>query len=442
VVLNPESEWRPRRFGLPVGRDLGPWDPEPIDATLMLMSTSAVPVVGERVHDAEQAPTVDAVLPCPRPRPGVHSEAGVLRTALLDVGTRGQLVGDRAASAVAEVLRQRGVGVVALRDLLADLLGAAEARRALVERVVDVVGLAPLAARRVERMLLGAEPAAAAKMLLDGLPVRDFDLGRSASPRGRFLLQPLARSRSLRSAWVLVGATMLPALPPAAQPDARRAVAIATSLCRFHPTLRALRPIRYLHDPALRRSDTQVDGDDVLLAPDGSLLVGIGHRTTAHGARQLARTLLDIGAVSRVTVLTLSPGARFDRLDDLLVPVDRDLTIVHPAAFAGDLPTWTLSGGRDGAPLRVVAGGPFREVAGALLGRAVTLTDIAGAAGPEHFLPLEPGTLLTTVPASDPTVRLLEQLGLEVLSVPGASGPVGGVRRMVQPLSRDPVRVD
>lgn len=442
MVLNPESEWRPRRSGLPRGRDLGPWDPEPIDTTVLLMTTSAVPVVGERLHDIEQTAATGAPQPCPRPSPGVHSEAGVLRTALLDVGTRGQLAGDHASAAVAEVLRQRGVGVVGLRDLLADLLGAAEARRVLIERVVDVVGLAPVAARRLERMLLDAEPAAAAKMLLDGLPVRDFDLGRSASPRGRFLLEPLARSRSLRSAWILVGATMLPALPPAAQPDARRAVAIATSLCRFHPALRALRPIRYLRDPALRRSDAQVDGDDVLLAPDGSLLVGIGHRTTAHGARQLARTLLDVGAVSRVVVLTLPRGARFDRLDDLLVPVDRDLTIVHPAAFVGDLPTWTLSGGRDGAPLRAEAGRPFREGADTLLGRMVTLHDLPGAAGPEHFVPLEPGAVLTTVPISDPTVRLLEQLGVEVLSVPDASGPAGGVRRIVQPLTRDAVRVD
>jgi arginine deiminase len=376
--------------------------------------------------------------------PGVHSEAGVLRSAIVDIRMRGSIAGDHAAESVAEALLERGVAVLGQRDLLADLLNGTAFRRVLVERVVAAAALSPSAARRVQRILLHVEPVIAARAILDGLPARDWDIERPASPRDRFLLPPLPRFRSLRSSSVLVGRLALPALPSSALPEARRAVTVTALLVRLHPALSSLQPVRYVHDPDLRRSAAQIDGDDVLLTADGALLVGIGHRTTAHGARQLARTLLEMGAVRRVVVVTLPRDARLERLDRLIGLMDVGLAVVHPAALSEDLATWTLELDEpDGDRLVAGAPRPFREVLGQVVGvdgvPPLVLPATPGSAGPTDYVPLEPGAVLSSAPEDDPATRVLAQAGLEVVPVPGAAGPVGGIRRLLMPVLRDPV---
>jgi hypothetical protein len=63
-----------------------------------------------------------------------------------------------------------------------------------------------------------------------------------------------------------------------------------------------------------------------------------------------------------------------------------------------------------------------------------------GSAGPTDFVPFEPGAVLSSAPEDDPATLVLVRAGLEVVPVPGAAGPVGGIRRLLQPVLRDPLR--
>ncbi|MGN6445976.1 arginine deiminase family protein [Amnibacterium sp.] len=385
--------------------------------------THPLTATAERAHGAETPA-------------GVRSEAGALRTALVDVSLRdgGR---DRCATAVARALGDRGVTVLGLPDLLADAVRATAVRRVLIEQVLATAALAPAVARRAARILAHLDPAAAARALEDGLPARDWDPTRAASPRTRFLLEPMPAARSLRSTAIVVGDAVLPALPPAAMPEARRAVAIVSLLGRVHPALASLRSLRYAADPGLRRSAAQVSGDDVLLAADGSLLVGIGFRTTAHGARQLARTVLDAGLVRHVVVAALPKGARVDRLDRLIGLVGTGLAAVHPSAFDDDVTTWTLEADpRDDGALASGAPQPLRDVLERLT-HGARLLELPPDAAPAEYLPVRPGVVLASAPEGVRATALLERAGVEVVPVPDAAGPAGGLRRLVQPVQRD-----
>jgi arginine deiminase len=228
-------------------------------------------------------------------------------------------------------------------------------------------------------------------------------------------------------------------------PDARRAVALAATVQRMHPALLALRPTRYAPDRGLRRSAAQLDGDDVLLAADGSVVVGIGHRTSAHGARQLARTVLERCDVARVIVVRLPLDPRLDRLDRIIGLVDVGTALVHPSVYDDDRVSWSLDG-IDPDTGELISGPPraFRTVLDAVLGpdaaAPVVLPDLPRVAGPADYLPLEPGAVLTDAPPDDPTSARLERAGVEVVPVPDTAGPVGGLRRLVRPVSRDALR--
>ncbi|GAA2753964.1 arginine deiminase [Amnibacterium kyonggiense] len=368
---------------------------------------------------------------------GVHSEIGVLRAAMLDTAVRHPALGERSVDALAAALHDRGIRVLGLRDLLVDLLGSLDARRGLVSAVVDAAATTPVAARRLRRLLLDLEPEAAVRALQAGLPARDWDRVHSPSDRDRFLLPPLPTARSLRSTAVVAGRRILPALPGPGQTEARRSVALTSTIQRLHPALLSLRPIRYRADPDLRRSAAQLDGDDVLLVDD-AVVVGIGHRSSAHGARQLARTLLELDVVRAVVVVTLPRDPLLDRLDRVVGVVDDGVAVVHAAAVRDDLRTWTLRLDPHG---RLTAADPvaFRDVLGPVLGigRPIVLT---GGVGPADLLPLEPGALLTSAGPDDPAVRMLRRRDVEVCRIEGAMSPAGGIRRLVQPVQRDRVR--
>src|SRR5579875_326389 len=138
------------------------------------------------------------LIPFVEPPMGAHSEAGVLRTVIADAGRGG---GDP----VIDALKARGVRVLQLVDLLADVLTVPGARGPLLARQPSLEAASPAVARRMLSVLEDAPPASAARMLLDGIPARDRDRDARNPDRARYLLSPLPPSRSMRQPVLAVG---------------------------------------------------------------------------------------------------------------------------------------------------------------------------------------------------------------------------------------------
>lgn len=400
-----------------------------------MTSTTSFSLVERRVTGSGS----EALVPAVPPRMGVHSEAGVLRTVVLD----GRLA--TTTPALGEALAARGIRVLMLDGLLADVLSVGSVLQIMAERVSTLEAASPVARRRIRSALLRADPDEAAHLVLHGIPASDRDRDPRSPERARYLLPPLPDARSLRQSLVAVTPRPLVALHSAR--EARRSIAVMSAIWQAHPAFADSRPRRYRADPELPRVDAVLDGDDVQTAPDGTVVVAVGHRSNRRGARQLALSVLGApGAPPRVVVVSIATGP-VDRLDGLIAFLGRRTALVHPVAYSDDALAWELRAGDEstGPALRAHSPRPFREVLPSLLdsdGTTLTVPASRGASGPQHLLAVEPGAVLTSARPGDTTTELLERAGVEVALVndDGPAARVGGLRRIVLPVERDAVR--
>ena len=298
--------------------------------------------------------------------PGVHSEVGRLRTVLvhrpdlslerLTPGNRERLLFDdvlwvdRARDEhdqfVAQ-LRERGVEVLHLHDLLAEALESADARAWVLQRAVTDASVGPGAADRVRAALDALGSKDLATHLVGGLTWAELserclglDLARAsltavtAGPGG-FVLPPLPNHLFTRdsSAWIGRGVCLGTMSSAARVPE----VVNVAAVYRFHPRFRDA-DFEFWYprtgedgefDPA-EFGGASVEGGDVMAVGGGTVLLGTSERSTPQMAERLAGRLLSAGAAERVVVVALRSERAFMHLDTVLTFVDRDAVTVYP----------------------------------------------------------------------------------------------------------------
>jgi arginine deiminase len=315
----------------------------------------------------------------------------------------------REHDALTAALRERGVTVLHLERLLADVLAEPARRRELVERALPGHGA------DVRAAVVALPPARGARALIGGL---DLD--------GRALLEPLPNLLYTRdcSAWVGGGALV----GSMAAPVRRREGPLLEALYRTHPVFAGAA----VHPGPV----APFEGGDVLVAGSGRVLLGLSERTSADGARAVAGTLLAAGEVEEVVTVGVPEGAGF-HLDLVLTLVDHDTFAVWKpvrAALRGH--RWRRSGA-------TVTATPVDDP---LAGARVIAVD--GDDAEAHGRPWDHGTnLLAIAPgvvvAYADNVRARERLeaaGITVVPVPGAAlgAGRGGPRCLSCPVRRDP----
>lgn len=75
------------------------------------------------------------------------------------------------------------------------------------------------------------------------------------------------------------------------------------------------------------RPPATIEGGDLIFLDEETLIVGVGNRTNQEGIRQLARVGERSGQSRRLLVIPLPPWVL--HLDGCMMPLDRDLAIVH-----------------------------------------------------------------------------------------------------------------
>ena len=403
---------------------------------------------------------------------GVDSEVGPLRTVLLHrPGPELQRLTPRnndkllfdgipwvgraqdEHDAFAQAMRDRGVEVLYLVDLLVETLQDAEARHLAIKEITRDLRLGDTLRAYLRSALADLDPTTLADVLTAGLRNDEVRGGHgivtSLLAQDDFLVDPLPNLLFTRDSSVWVGDHV--AVTSLAMPARERETQLTDLIYRKHPRFAGTRRV---YDWQLEH----VEGGDVLLMAPGVIAVGVGERTTPAGAERLARRVFAEGLAHTVLAVPIAQERATMHLDTVCTMVDADAIVMYPnVAHTLSALAITSPDGHRGeedpkhVALEVAAPEPFL-VAAAKAMQLDTLHHIDTGLDPvtaereqwddgNNTLAIAP-RVAVAYERNVETNRRLEEHGIEVVAIAGSelgSGR-GGPRCMSCPISRERVQ--
>ena len=395
---------------------------------------------------------------------GVTSEVGVLRRVLvhrpglelrrLNPENKEELLFDDVVwperaqeehDALTDVLRAAGTEVLYVSDLLVEVLNHGGVRAGLLDRVLSDAGLGPTLTPALGAWL-SAMPAPelvgrlVGGITLDELPFTSQALLAQANGRDAFVLSPLTNQMFTRdgSTWVSDGVFV----HPMARAVRRRETLLLETIYRHHPFFEASG--RHIWSDAMPPAD-QLEGGDVLVIGESTLLVGIGERTSPAAVELYAHRLFEANLLDTVIAVVLPQGRSSIHLDTVLTMVDVDAFMIYPPVR--ELDAYVLRPSRSGVAAEPTAD-LFRTVSHAIGSRLRLIggSRDRGTARREQWdegmnlLALAPGRVVAYERNRHANADLADH-GIEVITVPSAelARGRGGPRCLTCPIARDPV---
>jgi arginine deiminase len=352
--------------------------------------------------------------------------------------------------AFAQALTDRGVEVLHLDRLLAEVLSFPSARAELIAAAVDDPRLGATLQRSASAHLSGLAAEDLAGVLIAGLAHDELRSGHGLAyrvmDRAAFVVPPLPNLLFTRDSSVWVGDEV--AVTSLAMPARHRESTITAAVYAHHPRFAG---VEQLYGAQLEH----LEGGDVLLLAEGVVAVGVGERTTPGGAERLARRVFARRLAHTVLVVPIAQQRATMHLDTIATMVDADAMVMYPAV-ADSLKAWTVTApdgvadDADTAELSVAGPQPFLVAAAAAMGidRLRVIDTGLDPVTAEREQWDDGNNTLAVAPRvavayerNVETNRRLEEHGIEVVAIAGSelgSGR-GGPRCMSCPVSREPL---
>ncbi len=250
--------------------------------------------------------------------------------------------------AFTDVLRDHGVEVLYVQDMLAEAIAASpDARRYIVERAVSSYTVGLSLVDELSSWLFSLSAERLAQALIGGLLISELEgldlaritrhsLGAVLAEPNSFVLPPLPNTMFTRdsSAWLFGGVV----LPPLFWHTRRLEVANTSTIYRHHPYF-ADRDFKFWYPPA---GDSErfavedfghgasLEGGDVMVIGNGTVLVGMGERSTGRMVEHIARSLFSSGAAERVIACRMQLDRAYMHVDTVFSMLDRDAVTLYP----------------------------------------------------------------------------------------------------------------
>ena len=348
--------------------------------------------------------------------------------------------------AFASALRERGVEVLYLGELLEETLAVTAARETLTASVLDTPRLGDTLRERVAAHLADLAPRELAQVLMAGLAHEEVKPGAGRSgglvyqlmDRLDFVIDPLPNLLFTRDSSVWVRDQV--AVTSLAMPARNRETTLTQAIYTHHPRFTGT---ELLYRPGLER----LEGGDVLLLAPNVLAIGVGERTTPAGAERLARRVFSAGLAHTILAVPIAQERATMHLDTVCTMVDVDAVVMYPN-IADTLRAYPVTAGYDGEPV-VGPSRPFLDAAAEAMGidrlRIIDTGLDPVTAEREQWddgnntLAIAP-RLCVAYERNVETNAQLERAGIEVIAISGSelgSGR-GGPRCMSCPIERAP----